>query len=97
MKKQTIPTLGRIIGKAVIAATLACPIFFSSCESFDDSELKSSIQDLYDKISALEERVTNEVAALTSLINGKVTVVDVTTDTNGITTIAFSDHSEVKV
>ena len=97
MKKQTIPTLGRIIGKAVIAATLACPIFFSSCESFDDSELKSSIQDLYDKISALEEKVTNEVAALTSLINGKVTVVDVTTDTNGITTIAFSDNSVVKV
>ncbi len=97
MKKQTIPTLGRIIGKAVIAATLACPIFFSSCESFDDSELKSSIQDLYDKISALEERVTNEVAALTSLINGKVTVVDVTTAENGVTTIAFSDNSVVKV
>ncbi|MGM9735342.1 MAG: PL29 family lyase N-terminal domain-containing protein [Candidatus Cryptobacteroides sp.] len=93
MKKQIIPNLGRIIGKAVIVAAMACPILFSSCDKFifDDSELKESIQDLYERISTLEERVSNEVAALTSIINGKVTVLSVDPQSDGSTVVTLSN------
>ncbi|MDY5357989.1 MAG: PL29 family lyase N-terminal domain-containing protein [Candidatus Cryptobacteroides sp.] len=97
MNKQLIPNLGRIIGKAVIVAALACPFVFTSCVEFDDSELKESIKDLYEKISALEERVTNEVAALTAIINGKVTVVAVTPNNDGSTVVTLSDGKSFTV
>lgn len=97
MNKQLIPNLGRIIGKAVIVAALACPFVFTSCVEFDDSELKESIKDLYEKISALEERVTNEVTALTAIINGKVTVVAVTPNNDGSTVVTLSDGTSFTV
>ena len=47
--------MGRIIGKAVIVAAMACPVLFTSCDKFiyDDSQLKESIEDLNKRLTAL--------------------------------------------
>ena len=88
MKMKTIPSLCRMIGKAVIAAALACPVIFTSCAKFvyDDSELKESIKDLNDRLTALEQKMNEQIAALTSLVNSKTTVTEVSTDQTGKTT-----------
>lgn len=92
MNFKTIPALGRIIGKAVIAAALACPVMFTSCAKFayDDSELKESIKDLNDRLTALEQKMNEQIAALTSLVNSKTTVTEVSTDQSGNTVITLS-------
>ncbi|MGN1210643.1 MAG: PL29 family lyase N-terminal domain-containing protein [Candidatus Cryptobacteroides sp.] len=95
MKKQIIPTLGRIIGKAVIVAAMACPVVFSSCTRFDD--LQSSIDKLDQRLTELEQKVSDEVATLTALVNGKVTVASVSSNENGSTTITLSDGSTIVV
>lgn len=95
MKKHIIPTLGRIIGKAVIVAAMACPILITSCSRFD--ELQSSIDQLDKRLSELEQKVTDEVATLTALVNGKVTVAAVATNENGSTTITLSDGKTIVV
>lgn len=95
MKKQIIPTLGRIIGKAVIVAAMACPILITSCSRFD--ELQSSIDQLDKRLSELEQKVTDEVATLTALVNGKVTVAAVATNESGSTTITLSDGKTIVV
>ena len=91
--------MGRIIGKAVIVAAMACPVLFTSCDKFiyDDSQLKESIEDLNNRLTALEEKVTNEVATLKDLVNGKVTVAAVASAENGTTTITLSDGKTIVV
>ncbi|MGN0190242.1 MAG: hypothetical protein ACI39U_01170, partial [Candidatus Cryptobacteroides sp.] len=93
MKKQLFQNLGCIIGKAVIVASLACPIVLSSCSklAFDDTELKESIKDLNDRLTALEEKVSSEIATLTQIVNGKVTVVTVVTNNDGSKTVTLSN------
>lgn len=99
MNFKTIPALGRIIGKAVIAAALACPVLFTSCAKFayDDSELKESIKDLNDRLTALEQKMNEQIAALTSLVNSKTTVTEVSTDQSGNTVITLSDGRTITV
>ena len=99
MKMKTIPSLCRMIGKAVIAAALACPVIFTSCAKFvyDDSELKESIKDLNDRLTALEQKMNEQIAALTSLINSKTTVTEVSTDQKGNTVITLSDGKTITV
>ena len=99
MKKQLIPNLGRIIGKAVIVAAMACPILFTSCDKFvyDDSQLKESIEDLNNRLTALEQKMNEQIAALTSLVNSKTTVTEVSTDQSGKTTITLSDGKTITV
>lgn len=100
MKKQLFPNLGRIIGKAVIVAAMACPIVFSSCAKFifDDSELKESIADLNERLTALEQKMNEQIATLTSLVNSKITVTEISTDEqSGKTVITLSDGKTVTV
>lgn len=87
--------MGRIIGKAVIVAAMACPVLITSCSRFD--ELQSSIDQLDKRLSELEQKVTDEVATLTALVNGKVTVAAVATNENGSTTITLSDGKTIVV
>ncbi|MGN1218408.1 MAG: PL29 family lyase N-terminal domain-containing protein, partial [Phocaeicola sp.] len=98
MKKQIIPNLGRIIGKAVIVAAMACPILFSSCAKFifDDSELKESIADLDKRLTELEQKMQGQINTLTTLINGMTTVSKIETN-GGKTIITLSDGQTVTV
>lgn len=98
MKKPIIPNLGRIIGKAVIVAAMACPIVFSSCAKFifDDSELKESIADLDKRLTELEQKMQGQINTLTTLINGMTTVSKIETN-GGKTIITLSDGQTVTV
>lgn len=84
--------MGRIMGKALIVAALACPLAFTSCVG----ELKDSIEELNNRVTALEKKLADEVDALKALINGKVTVADLTTE-GGVTTLTLSDGKTVKI
>lgn len=104
--RKLFTTLKSVIAVAVVASmTLA-----SSC-SYDDTAIKNRVdqveQDvdkvekdlaaLTERVTALENKLDTELAALTELINGKVVVTSVTTGEDGVVTVALSDGKSFKV
>ena len=65
-----------------------------SCTSpYDDSELRNEIEALKGDLAALKQSVESELAALKSLIDGNITVTDVTKKSDGSTVITLSDKT----
>ena len=90
--------------KSVVAATLVAAMAFSVSCSYDDSELSGRVDQvekdlaaLTERVAALETKLQSEVEALTALINGKVVVVNVTTDADGNQTIELSNGETITV
>ncbi|MBR2424598.1 MAG: hypothetical protein IKB18_05450 [Tidjanibacter sp.] len=52
----------------------------SCAEAYDDTELKQQVADLAERVTNLEERLDNEVAALRALIDEKVALAEVQED-----------------
>ena len=100
--RKIFTTLKSVVAVALIAAmTLA-----ASC-SYDDSaiqkdvdKIKQDLAALTERVDALEDKLDEQVASLTELINGKVVVVDVVTDNeiyaadaSGLYSISVTDVS----
>ena len=89
----------RIFSTAVFASALLGG-GLSSCTTFDDSELKNSIDNLEERVEALEDfcdQVQSDIVSLQEIIEklqSSVTVDNIVEDDNGYT-INFSDGTEV--
>lgn len=71
-----------------------------SCDKFDDTELKESISDLEDRVTALEEAVAQlqgDVTAIESLLEEGKVIKSVTDNGDGTYTIAYVDSEETDV
>ena len=66
MKK--IDSIFRFIASGLVLAVLACPVF-SSCDTYDDTELQEAIKDLQNRVSALEKKVQENISAIQSMIS----------------------------
>ena len=73
--------------KSVVAATLVAAMAFSVSCSYDDTDIKHDIQKvkndlaaLTERVAALETKLQSEVDSVKDLIDGKVVIVNVTTD-----------------
>ena len=60
----------------MILAALACPVF-NSCADFgtDIEGLKGDLEDLENRVVALEQRLNTDLAALQTLLEGKINAV----------------------
>ena len=76
-------------------AAVICAAVFSSCE-YDDTALRSDLDGLKDRVTALETTLNNEVAALKALINGKNCVTGVTEQNDGYK-LTFSDGTSITI
>ena len=104
--RKLFTTLKSVVAVAIVASmTLA-----SSC-SYDDTAIKNRVdqveQDvdkvekdlaaLTERVTALENKLDTELAALTELINNKAVVTNLTTDAEGVTTVELSNGKSFKV
>ena len=85
--------------RSVVAATLVAAMALSVSCSYDDTAIKNDVEKiktdlaaLTERVDALEDKLDEQVAGLTELINGKVVVTDVKTEGN-VTTVTLSDGS----
>ena len=90
--------------KSVVAAVVIASMALATSCSYDDSAIKQDIDQvkkdlaaLTERVAALETKLQSEVENLQDLINGKVVVVDVTTDTDGNQTIELSNGKTITV
>ncbi len=76
-----------------VCAVLAAPLAVS-CESYeyDDSEIKEQLDEVINKLYALESSMNAEIQALKSLLSGNKLIKSTVTDANtGVTTVTLSD------
>ncbi|MBQ5710008.1 MAG: hypothetical protein IIV76_01180, partial [Alistipes sp.] len=85
--------------KSVVAATVIAAMALATSCSYDDTALKNDVEQiktdlaaLTERVAALEDKLDDQVASLTELINGKVVVTDVKTE-GDTTTVTLSDGS----
>ena len=85
--------------KSVVAGTLVAAMTLAASCSYDDTAIKKDVEQiktdlaaLTERVDALEDKLDEQVAGLTELINGKVVVTDVVTEGN-VTTVTLSDGS----
>lgn len=90
--------------KSVVAAVVIASMALATSCSYDDSAIKQDIDQvkkdlaaLTERVAALETKLQSEVENLQDLINGKVVVVDVTTDADGNQTIELSNGKTITV
>ena len=84
--------------KGVFATLVATSILFVSCtEPYDDTAIRQEIADLYEKVSKLEEKLDNEVAALKSLIDSKSVVASATKNNDGSWDILLTSGEKITV
>ena len=85
--------------KSVVAATVISAMALATSCSYDDTGIKNEVEQiktdlatLTERVAALEDKLDEQVASLTELINGKVVVTDVVTEGDTIT-VTLSDGS----
>ncbi len=82
-----------------MCAFVAASMLFTSCQ-YDDTELRNEIADLFQKVQALEDRLNEEVSALTDLIaavDAKTVVVSATQAEDGAWEIILSSGQTIIV
>ncbi|MBO8480948.1 MAG: hypothetical protein IAC87_00145, partial [Muribaculum sp.] len=90
-------------GRILICVVTAVAAMAVTHSCFDDSDLRNSIDDLNNRVQALEDfqkKVQSDINSLQELIQkiqSKVTVDRVETNTDGSYTIYFSDNTEVTI
>lgn len=97
--RKLFSTLKSVVAVAIVASmTLA-----ASC-SYDDTAIKNKVDKvesdlaaLTERVDALEQRFTEEMPTLEDLLDGKLVITEVTTDTDGNTTLKLSNGSTVTV
>ncbi len=84
----------------VLCAAVVCPMTMS-CEThepYDDSELRNQIDMLINKMYELENKMNTEIDALKALLNGKLLISDISTNTQtGVTTVTLSNGKELQL
>ena len=90
--------------KSVVSAVVIAAMAFSVSCSYDDAainnrvdKVENDLKALTERVDALEKKLGTEVESLKALIDGKVVIVEVTTDEAGNTTIKLSDGKTITV
>ena len=90
--------------KSVVSAVIIAAMAFSVSCSYDDTaindrvdQVENDLKALTERVDALEKKLGAEVESLKALIDGKVVIVDVTTDEAGNTTIKLSNGKTITV
>ena len=90
--------------KSVVAVALVAAMTLSVSCSYDDTGIKKEIADVKADLAALAERVSNleknlqhEVPTLEDLLNGKLVIVNVSTDAEGNTVLELSNGEKITV
>ena len=90
--------------KSVVSAVIIAAMAFSVSCSYDDTAINERVDQfekdlaaLTERVDALEKKLGAEVESLKALIDGKVVIVDVTTDEAGNTTIKLSNGKTITV
>ena len=66
----------------------------TSCEQFDDSELKQQITDINDRLTALETEMDTQLAALQAIVDGKTTILSCLLDEEtGMYGVTYMDRT----
>ena len=86
------------IFKSVFAVLVASSMLFVSCvDKYDDTAIRQEIADLYEKVSQLESKLNNEVAALKTLIDSKTVVASATKNNDGSWEILLTSGEKITV
>ena len=90
--------------KSVVAAALVAAMTLSVSCSYDDTGIKKEIANVKADLAALAERVSNleknlqhEVPTLEDLLNGKLVIVNVSTDAEGNKVLELSNGEKITV
>lgn len=90
--------------KTIVAATLVAAMSLSVSCSYDDTGIKNEIENVKADLAALAERVSNleqnlqhEVPTLEDLLNGKLVIVNVSTDADGNKVLELSNGEKITV
>ena len=79
-------------------AVLFVSAAFAVVSCYDDSALQEQIDLLVNKVYELETQLNNEIAALQSMLKGKVLISDVSTDAStGVTTVTLTDGTTLEL
>lgn len=99
MKKffTTLKSVANIMVAALVAMAVSLQVSCSTeectCEPYDATDLWNAIEDIYERLEALEDALDEEVKALRGMISGLVTVTEVTTDSDGTRRVFLSDET----
>ena len=86
------------IFKSVFAVLVASSMLFVSCaDKYDDTQIRQEIADLYEKLTKLEQKLDNEVAALKTLIDSKTVVASATKNNDGSWEILLTSGEKITV
>ena len=90
--------------KSVVAVALVAAMTLSVSCSYDDTGIKKEIENVKADLAALAERVSNleknlqhEVPTLEDLLNGKLVIVNVSTDAEGNKVLELSNGEKITV
>lgn len=102
MKKffTTLKSIANVVVVALVAMSVSLSVSCSedcTFEPYDDTEIWNAIEDIYERIEALETQLQNEVKTLKGMIEGQITIKSVDTDSNGVRTVNLSDGSTLKI
>lgn len=76
----------RSTAAAVVAVMTAGALSFTSCETFDDSQIQSSLDDLNSRVETIEEQLAalqGDVGALKTLLDGGKVINSITSNADG--------------
>ncbi|MGN1221328.1 MAG: PL29 family lyase N-terminal domain-containing protein [Candidatus Cryptobacteroides sp.] len=91
MENEPLRGMFRGINKALAMTLLAGALFNTSCYRYDDSQLKQSIAQLEQQLNELKAQLQGEISALKDMVNGLVTVVQISENQDGSTVVTLSD------
>ncbi len=90
-------SIGKFLRNLALVALVACPLAVS-CDKYDDSAIRQQLESLVDKVFELEQKMNSEIDALNKLLDGKLLIEKVTTDSKtGITTILLTNGNELEL
>ncbi len=90
--------LGKFFRRIALCAAAVCSVAVSCTDPYDDTEIREQLDDLINKVFELEQKMNSEIDALKALIEGKLLISDVSTDTNtGVTTVTLSNGKELQL
>ncbi len=92
LKSATNVMVAALLAVAV-SLQVSCTAEECTCEPYDDSELWNAIEDIYERLDALEDALDEQVKALRGMISGLVTVTEVTTESDGTRRVYLSDET----
>ncbi len=97
MKKLDIHgKVARMAATLLVAVAGLAPL--TSCDKYDDTELRQQITDINDRLTALEEDIDVQLKALKAIIDGKTTILSCLYDEEtGMYTITLTDEDNTVI